>query len=246
MSVNIKSVASLTAVGVTIDGREILSDIDFAVEELSTVAIIGASGSGKSTLLRLLNGMRLATRGDVLRRGKPIAEHDMQNLRRATGYALQETGLFPHMTVYDNIQLPFDLAGVPTNEARERIHQLTTRLQLTDAQLQRYPSQLSGGQQQRAGLCRALALNPDLLLLDEAFSGLDAITRNHALDTFLALREDQALTTVLVTHDLNEARRIADWLVVLDQGKIVRQGPRDEVLRDPVHPYARALIEAFS
>lgn len=239
------TVVHLQQVGVSIQDETILTDLSLEVDADACVAVIGASGSGKSTLLRLINGMQRPTRGRVLRAGRDVADTPTQTLCRQTGYALQQIGLFPHLTVADNIGLPLKLAGIETAEREHRLMHLAERLGLTAAQLARYPQALSGGQQQRAGLCRAVILEPDVLLLDEAFSGLDAITRNEALDVFADFRSTRQFATIMVTHDLNEARKIADWLVVLDAGRIVRQGPRDDVLTDPHHPYAKALIEAF-
>ncbi|MFK8052272.1 MAG: ATP-binding cassette domain-containing protein [Woeseiaceae bacterium] len=223
-----------------------MKGIDLVIEPKTTTAVIGESGSGKSTLLRLLNGMQPADSGSVTRQGRPITSIGTQALRQNTGYAMQQIGLYPHRTIRENIALPLQLAGRVDQNSAQLVTSLARQLQLNDAQLDRYPTELSGGQQQRAGLCRALILQPDLLLLDEAFSGLDAITRSHALDAFLALKARTALTTVLVTHDLNEARKVADHLVVLYEGKIVRQGPKADVLQNPSHPYAAALIKAFS
>ncbi|MEL7296215.1 MAG: ATP-binding cassette domain-containing protein [Pseudomonadota bacterium] len=235
----------LDEVGVSIQDETILSDLSLEVADGACVAVIGASGSGKSTLLRLINGMQRPTRGRVLRAGRDVADLSTQTLCQQTGYALQQIGLFPHLTVADNIGLPLKLAGVNPTEREHRVTDLAERLGLTAAQLARYPHGLSGGQQQRAGLCRAVILEPAVLLLDEAFSGLDAITRNEALAVFADFQSSRRFATIMVTHDLNEARKIADWLVVLEAGRIVRQGPRDDVLTDPRHPYATALIEAF-
>ncbi|MEM7611473.1 MAG: ATP-binding cassette domain-containing protein [Pseudomonadota bacterium] len=237
--------AEIRQVCVELGGTRILSDIDLRIPQATTVAIIGASGSGKSTLLKLLNGLRQPSAGEVLRDGRPIAAHDLRALRFSTGYALQEIGLFPHLSVRDNIALPMRLAGWQPDRIDARTDELIALMQLAPKAIDRFPTQMSGGQQQRAGLCRALALNPDLLLLDEAFSGLDAITRRQTHDHFVGMRGEQINSCLLVTHDLDEAARLADWLVILHRGRVVRQGPRDEVLDDPRDDYAARLIEAF-
>lgn len=242
---NDKPIVHLDDVSLTFGEAQILEEISLQVAAGQTLAVIGESGSGKSSLLKLMNGQYAATSGVVHRGGDPIDAQDRRQVRRQTGYALQEVGLFPHLRVRENILLPLKLAGKDDSENTERAMALAEQLQLSAAQLQRYPNALSGGQQQRAGLCRALVLEPELLLLDEAFSGLDAITRNDALALFATLKTSLSLTTVMVTHDLNEARRVADALVVLKDGRVVRHGTRQDVLSDPQHPYAKQLIEAF-
>ncbi|MEL7310862.1 MAG: ATP-binding cassette domain-containing protein [Pseudomonadota bacterium] len=236
-------IAELRSVSVDIGERRILHDVDLKIPSGTIVAAIGASGSGKSTLLRLFNGLQHATDGLVMRNGQRIEQQSLREVRFNTGYALQQIALLPHLSVRDNIALPMRIAGRTDHNTTTRVQQLSGRMQLTEAQLDRYPAQLSGGQQQRAGICRALALAPQLLLLDEAFSGLDAITRSETHAQFLAMRGDEINSCLLVTHDLAEAKRLADYFVILSEGRIVRQGPRDDVLRDPQDPYAARLIE---
>ncbi|MEL6870679.1 MAG: ATP-binding cassette domain-containing protein [Pseudomonadota bacterium] len=239
-------VAQLQNVGVTIDTTHILHDINLRVDAQRIVAVVGASGSGKSTLLRLLNGLQAPSAGQVLRAGQALDTSNLRQVRMNTGYALQQIGLLPHLSARDNIALPMHLAGWLDNDTQQRIDQLSERLRLSAQQLARYPSQLSGGQQQRVGLCRAMALQPDLLLLDEAFSGLDAITRNATHQRFSELRGSEINACLLVTHDLTEARKLADDLVIMRAGRIVRQGPCESVLQDPQDDYARELIETFA
>lgn len=236
-------IAELKSVCVDIGSRRILSDIDLEIPRGRIVAAIGASGSGKSTLLRLLNGMQMPSGGAVLRGGEAITHDRLRAVRFNTGYALQQIALLPHLSVRENIALPMRIAGTEPERIDQRIETLSARMQLTNDQIARYPAQLSGGQQQRAGLCRALALAPELLLLDEAFSGLDAITRSETHSQFLEMRADEIDSCLLVTHDLLEARRLADYFVILSAGRIVRQGPRDDVLNDPRDAYAAKLIE---
>ncbi|MEM8547265.1 MAG: ATP-binding cassette domain-containing protein [Pseudomonadota bacterium] len=238
-------VAELRGAGVTFAGQPILRDINLTVAAGSIVAVIGASGSGKSTLLRLLNGLQDTHQGEVYRHGQRLVDSDLREVRQRTGYALQQIGLLPHLSIASNIALPLKLAGWDAARQESRVQALADLMQLSTAQLARYPHELSGGQQQRAGLCRAMALRPDLLLLDEAFSGLDAITRVELHEAFLQLRGVELASALLVTHDLAEADRLADWLVILQRGRIVRQGPRDEVLADPQDDYAARLIETF-
>lgn len=241
-----QAIAELRDVDVTIGDACILSQINLRLPPRAVVAVIGASGSGKTTLLKLFNGLRTPASGVVLRDGRPLNDGNLRDLRMDTGYALQQIGLLPHLTARQNIALPMRLADWPAERIAARIEVLLQRMQLSASQAERFPAGLSGGQQQRAGLCRALALQPSLLLLDEAFSGLDAITRLEIHERFNALRESEINACLLVTHDLAEARRLADQLVILKDGQIIRQGHTQDVMDDPGHPYARQLIETFA
>ena len=237
--------AELVDVDVELGGAEILSGIRLELPAGCVTAVIGASGSGKSTLLRLCNGLQLPTRGEVRRDGRPISADRLRDIRRNTGYAMQQIGLLPHLSIADNIALPLRLAGRAPDAVAHRVAELLDAMALPASLGDRYPDAASGGQQQRAGLARALALEPDLLLLDEAFSGLDAITRAATHERFTELRGTEINACLLVTHDLDEAVRLADRLVILNDGRIVRAGPRDDVLADPRDEYAAALIETF-
>ena len=238
-------IAELDDVDVVFGEARIVSGIRLSLPAGCVTAVIGASGSGKSTLLKLCNGLVRPSSGTVRRDGAPVADDRWRDVRRNTGYAMQEVGLLPHLSIRDNIALPLRLAGRDAAVIDARIEKLLEEMQLPADLAARYPAAASGGQQQRAGLARALALEPDLLLLDEAFSGLDAITRLATHERFATLRGTEINACLLVTHDLDEATRLADQLVILNAGRIVRAGPRDEVLEDPRDPYAAELIESF-
>lgn len=238
-------IAELDDVDVVLGGAPVLSGIRLSLPTGCVTAVIGASGSGKSTLLKLCNGLVRPSSGTVRRDGAPVSGDGWREIRRNTGYAMQEVGLLPHLSIYDNIALPLRLAGREPATVAARVTTLLAEMQLPAALAARYPAAASGGQQQRAGLARALALEPDLLLLDEAFSGLDAITRLATHERFTELRGTEINACLLVTHDLDEATRLADRLVILNAGRVVRAGPRDEVLADPRDPYATELIESF-
>ncbi len=210
-----------------------LSDIDLEVQDTTLTAFIGRSGSGKSTLLRAINGLVVPSAGVVEVLGEAIDYNALTALRRRLGYAVQGTGLFPHLSVLENIQLPWTILSpskaspepgdATLDEAwlQERVTQLATLLHLDESLLSRFPHALSGGQQQRVGLARAMLLSPALLLLDEPFAALDPLTRMEVQDNLKQLQLAEPCCTLLVTHDMREALRLADRIVTLDQGRIV-------------------------
>jgi osmoprotectant transport system ATP-binding protein len=208
-----------------------------------TTAVVGPSGSGKSTLLQLINGLVRPSSGTVQVFGKPIDYHRLPELRRQIGYAVQGTGLFPHLTVETNITLLARLAGWDTERIRKRAQDLMERVGLPWAFAARYPHQLSGGQQQRVGLCRAMMLQPPLFLLDEPFGALDPITRDDIQQEFMRLQQSEPRTIVLVTHDLREALRLAQRLIVLERGRIVQQGPGKEIVNAPADDFVRNFFQ---
>jgi osmoprotectant transport system ATP-binding protein len=202
-----------------IGGRTILSGVSFAVEAGETLVLLGRSGSGKTTALKMTNGMLFPTQGQVLVEGKSTREWDPIRLKRHIGYVIQEVGLFPHFTIARNVGL------VPTLEGKQdidkRVNLLLDMVGLPAAEFRdRYPRQLSGGQRQRAGVARALAAEPPLLLLDEPFGALDPVTRLDLQDQFLKLRRDLKTTSIFVTHDIREAMRIGTRIILLANGKV--------------------------
>ena len=207
-------------------------------------AIIGESGSGKSTLLELLIGLHAPDAGEVRVFGNALTSTSAPAERRRLGFAVQRDGLFPHLTVEDNILLPARLDGLDVAIAHARGVELARLLNLPLALLKRYPHELSGGQRQRAGICRAMILEPPLLLLDEPFSGLDAVTRSEFYSPFLDLVEHCAASFVLVTHDIGEARALCECTAVLRNGRLIADGPTREILSDAAPPYVRELLAA--
>ena len=220
-----------------------LHDVTVAFEDGVTTALVGPSGSGKSTLLQLINGLVRPSIGTVQVFGKPIDYDRLPELRRQIGYAVQGTGLFPHLTVERNITLLARLAGWRPERIQTRAQELIERVGLTWALAKRYPHQLSGGQQQRVGLCRAMMLQPPLFLLDEPFGALDPVTRNDIQQEFLRLQQSEPRTIVLVTHDLREALRLAQRLIVLDRGRIAQHGSREEIVDAPVDEFVRNFFQ---
>jgi osmoprotectant transport system ATP-binding protein len=226
-------------------GQEVaLREVDLEFADGVTTAVVGASGSGKSTLLQLINGLVRPSAGTVHVFGKPIDYGRLPELRRQIGYAVQGTGLFPHLTVEKNITLLATLVGWDGDRIRERAKALMSLVGLPWEYTLRYPHELSGGQQQRVGLCRAMMLNPPLFLLDEPFGALDPVTRQEIHQEFLHLQASEPRTMVLVTHDLREALRLAQRLAVLDRGRIVQHGPCADIVNAPADDYVRKLFQS--
>jgi osmoprotectant transport system ATP-binding protein len=242
------SPVSLEAVAVSkayADGTLALDDVSFAVAPGETLALIGESGSGKTTLLRLFNRTAEPTSGRVLVGGEPVAGQDPVALRRRTGYVPQEGGLLPHWTVAQNVELVPRLLGWEEGRRRERSQELLALVGL-DPQLhaKRYPAELSGGQRQRVAIARALAADPPVILLDEPFGALDAITKAELHREFKELKRRLQKTTLLVTHDLAEAFVLADRIGVLKSGHLLQLDTPKALQANPKHPYIEALLAA--
>ncbi|MEM0954623.1 MAG: ATP-binding cassette domain-containing protein [Pseudomonadota bacterium] len=211
-----------------------LSSITLSLSDAAVTAFIGRSGSGKSTLLRAVNGLVSPSQGHVEVLGAPIDYDALPRLRRNIGYAVQGTGLFPHLSVRDNILLLGELAGWSELQQQARLQDLLPLLHLDADLLPRYPHALSGGQQQRAGLARAMLLQPALLLLDEPFAALDPLTRLDIQENLRELQAAEPRCMLLVTHDMREALRLADRIVVLEAGSVIADTTRETLLTD--HP----------
>ncbi|MCZ6827987.1 MAG: ATP-binding cassette domain-containing protein [Gammaproteobacteria bacterium] len=199
-----------------------LEDVSLAFTPNCITAIIGRSGCGKSTLLRMCNGLTRPDSGEVMVFQQALDYASLPALRKRIGYAVQGTGLFPHLTVRANISLLAELENWSKPAIDQRLEQLLTLTQLQQSHLAKYPHQLSGGQQQRVGLCRAMMLSPELLLLDEPFAAIDPLTRMDIQEQLLALHEAEPVTTVLVTHDMQEALLLADEIVIMEAGRVVQ------------------------
>jgi len=213
-------------VSFTVGGRRLLSDVSLKVEAGTTTALLGRSGSGKTTLLRTVNALVRPTGGRVLVGGRDVASEDAIALRRGSGYVIQETGLFPHMRVGRNVGMALELRGEPT---AARVVEMLRLVGLPEEMAERYPSQLSGGQRQRVGLARALAGEPAVLLMDEPFGALDPLTRAEMQTMLRALLRRVGKTTLIVTHDLEEALYLADRVVLLEGGRVVADMAAGEV-----------------
>ncbi|WP_417546013.1 ABC transporter ATP-binding protein [Marinobacter sp.] len=220
-----------------------VDDIDLTVETGEVCVLVGSSGCGKSTTLRMINRLLPRTSGEILVDGEDINKADPEVLRLNMGYAIQSTGLFPHWTVARNIGVVPDLLKWPTGKRDKRVNELLTLLGLdpaTDAA--KYPHQLSGGQAQRVGVARALAGDPNILLMDEPFGALDAITRENLQQEMLRIQRQLNKTTVFVTHDIDEALKLATRIAVMDKGRIIQHDTPEAILRRPASAFVENLI----
>jgi osmoprotectant transport system ATP-binding protein len=227
------------------DGRVLLKQLNLQVNPGETLVLLGRSGSGKTTTMKLINRLLDPTTGRVLVDGKPTIDWDPIRLRRRIGYVIQEIGLFPHLTVEENIGVVPRLENWPA----ERIHQRARELlKLVGLDAERFggrlPRELSGGQRQRVGVARALAADPPVILLDEPFGALDPITRRELQQEFKSLQQELGKTMVFVTHDIAEAFLLATRVALLKDGEMILLGPPKELLESP-HPEARAFSATF-
>ncbi|SDL32303.1 osmoprotectant transport system ATP-binding protein [Nocardioides sp. YR527] len=236
----------LRSVGKTYaDGTVAVADFSLIAPSHRTVALVGSSGSGKTTLLRMVNRMIEPTSGTVLIDEKDVRTLDRVALRRSIGYVPQAGGLLPHRTVLDNVATVPILNGTRKSTARRAALGLLERVGLDPSLGKRYPAQLSGGQQQRVAVARALATEPNILLMDEPFGAVDPIVRRELQDELIRLQADLGKTIVLVTHDVDEAFRLADEVVVLRSGGLTAQtGSPEEILADPADDFVREFVGA--
>ena len=224
---------------------EVLQGLTLAVEAGETVVLIGPSGGGKTTALKLVNGLVQPTSGTVLVDGRSVASWDLLALRRSIGYVIQEVGLFPHWTVAANVGLLPRLLGWGAGEIDRRVNELLELVALDPGEYrQRYPRELSGGQTQRVGVARALALKPGILLMDEPFGALDPLLRAQLQQELLLILAEVHTTTLLVTHDLPEAFRMADRIAVLVDGQLQQVDTPAELRRAPKSEFIRRLMAA--
>lgn len=220
-------------------------DLSLVAEEGTVLALLGGSGCGKSTTVKMINRLVEPTAGRIEVNGQDIALGDPVELRRRIGYVFQGIGLFPHMTVAENIAVGLQLVGQKPAEYRPRIEELLELVSLpADVYAKRMPDELSGGQRQRIGFARALATHPRVMLLDEPFGALDPVTRDELQQEFLALQRRLHLTALLVTHDMAEALLLADRIAVMNEGRVLRIGTPAELLADPGDEYVAALLAA--
>jgi osmoprotectant transport system ATP-binding protein len=219
-----------------------LDDVSLRIESGQTVALVGESGAGKTTLLRCFNRLVQPDSGAVLTGGVDVRTRSPYEVRRHTGYVPQQGGLLPHWRILRNVALVPSLLGLPDPAGAAEQALALAGLPAADFAM-RYPHELSGGERQRAALARALAARPGVVLLDEPFGALDAITRSDLQESFLALRRTLAFTTLLVTHDLTEAARLADRIVVMRAGQVEQAGTLDELLTAPASGYVKSLLD---
>ena len=217
---------------------------DLKIAQNKTTVLIGLSGSGKSTILRLISGLIEPTTGWIEINGKKLTRDALFELRRRMGYVIQSGDLFPHLTARRNILLVAEELRLGIDEITARMEQLCALTRFPSRLLDRYPVELSGGEQRRASLTRALMLKPDILLLDEPLGALDPMARAGLLTDLKALFERTKTTVVMVTHNLVEAARLGDWIVLLNAGKIVQEGPFAELYLRPTEPFVGEFFRA--
>ncbi len=227
------------------NGQPLLSGLNLQVQRGETLVLLGRSGSGKTTTLKLVNRLLTPSGGEVRVNGAPTAESDVIRLRRSIGYVIQDVGLFPHFTVEKNIGLVPRIEGWAAERIHGRVMELLQMVGLEQQVASRYPHQLSGGQRQRVGVARALAADPAILLMDEPFGALDALTRDQVQREFLSLQQRLNKTVVFVTHDLREALRLGSRIALMDAGRLVMVLTPEEFLRSS-DPLAAAYVQAFS
>jgi osmoprotectant transport system ATP-binding protein len=226
------------------DGSAAVREVDLTVAEGEFLVLIGESGSGKTTTLNMINRLTEPTSGRILVQGHDIRETDPVMLRRQMGFVFQEVGLFPHMTVRENVAITPRLLGWGASEIDSRVRELLELVKLDVAEVaQRLPAQLSGGQRQRVGLARALAARPSIMLMDEPFGALDALIRDDLASDYRAIHDRLGLTTILVTHDMTEAFLLADRVAVMRNGELLQVATPKELVAAPANEFVRAMID---
>jgi len=222
-------------------GKIAVDSLNLTFNDGEFIVFIGTSGSGKTTSMRMINRMIEPTSGEILINGKNSKDMNAVELRRQIGYVIQQIGLMPHMTIFDNIVMVPKLLKWPVEKQRKIAEELIQKVDLPLDFLERYPSELSGGQQQRIGVIRALAADQDIILMDEPFGALDPITRDSLQETLKELQRELGKTVIFVTHDMDEALKLAERIVIMQDGKVVQFDTPDHILMDP----ANAFVENF-
>ena len=223
--------------------KSVLKNISMTVKTGEFVVLIGSSGCGKTTLLKMLNKLNSIDKGDIFIDGISVKDIPDNKLRRSMGYVIQDGGLFPHLTVAENISLVLNIAGMPVKEQADRITELLEMVNLDpDTYTDAFPCQLSGGQKQRVGVARAFASNPGIILMDEPFSALDPVTRSELQNEIVKLQREYKKTIVFVTHDMDEAVKLADRICIIQNGRIVQFDKPEEVLKHPANSYVEEFV----
>lgn len=224
----------------------VLEDFNLEINKGDFVTIIGSSGCGKTTVLKLINGLLSPNSGVVRINGDNIAKSDQIAIRRRIGYVIQDIGLFPHMTIKKNISYVLDLQKKrDKSKVKSRVKELIKVVDMDEDLLERYPSELSGGQRQRVGIARALAANPEILLMDEPFGAVDEITRGVLQEGILRIKRELNITVVFITHDIKEALKLGSKVIVMDNGKIVQFGPPSDIVNNPKTDFVKRLVQGI-
>ena len=223
--------------------KEVLRDVNLRIEDGEFMVLVGPSGSGKTTMLKMINRLLEPTDGDIYRDGKRIKDYDERELRLSTGYVLQAIALFPNLTVAENIALIPEMKGWGKEQIASKTEELLDKVGLPAAEYaKRIPSELSGGEQQRIGIVRAIIAEPKILLMDEPFSALDAISRKQLQNLTKDLHKEFGMTTIFVTHDTDEALKLGDRIAVLQEGEIVQVANAENILAQPANDFVADLF----
>ncbi|HEY2495359.1 MAG TPA: ABC transporter ATP-binding protein [Paenibacillus sp.] len=225
------------------NGYQAVKSVSFEIEEGELIVLIGPSGCGKTTTMKMINRLMPHTEGTISIRGKDITQENPVELRRNIGYVIQQVGLFPHYTIEQNIALIPHLKGWDAAKTKARVHELLDMVGLEPSVFaSRYPRQLSGGQQQRVGVARALAADPEIVLMDEPFGALDPITREQLQDELIRLQKTVKKTIVFVTHDMDEALKLGDRIAVMKEGSLLQLDTPEKLLKEPTHGFVEEFI----
>ena len=237
------SVISLKNITAAYGNKDVLMHFNLEIARGEFVMLIGTSGCGKTTALKLMNGLLRPKEGSVVVNGNDLSRTDLTALRRNLGYVVQETGLFPHLTIEKNISYVADLSRKKDSKAiQNRVTQLLQLVELPEEIRRRYPDELSGGQKQRVGIARALMNSPEILLMDEPFGAVDEITRRRLQEEIGKIQRQQGETIVFVTHDIDEALRLGTRIVVMDAGRIIQDGTPEEIRENPATDFVKKLM----
>lgn len=221
----------------------IIKNLSMKIEKGKITVIIGSSDCGKTTTLKMINKLIIPTSGKIYIDGEDISQKDTIKLRRNIGYVIQQTGLFPHMTVKENIELIAKIENIDKNKMNMRTRELMKMINLDYEKFsERYPLELSGGQQQRVGVARAFALDPAIILMDEPFSAVDPISRRQLQDELVAIQKKLEKTIVFVTHDIQEAVKIADKICLLNNGEIMQYDTPENIIKNPKNDFVRKFV----
>jgi osmoprotectant transport system ATP-binding protein len=223
-----------------------VDDVSISIPENGFLTIVGPSGCGKTTLLRLINGMTDFESGSIKVLSKDINSWDKVQLRRNIGYVIQNAGLFPHLTVKQNMLFVMSISGVSEEIQEERVSELIKMIGFTRSQLNEFPDNLSGGQQQRAGVARALAMKPPILLMDEPFGALDNITRRNLQTEMKQIHNELKMTVLFVTHDLSEAFSLGTGVVIMNNGKILQSDKPENILTNPASGWIKEFVSVLN
>ena len=227
----------------SINGKTILTDINLTIQKGELVVFIGPSGCGKTTTLKMINKLLTPTSGEILINGDKVQDKNTIKLRRNMGYVIQQAGLLPHLTIGDNIGLIPSMEKMPKEKIKTKVIELLNLVGLDPEEfLNKYPNELSGGQQQRVGVARALVMDPEVILMDEPFSALDPITKNQLQDEIFNIQQNFKKTIIFVTHDMDEALKLADKICIMEDGCVVQFDTPQEILKNPTNDFVRDFV----